>query len=402
MRKKALKTCLSMILASVLLSFFLLQTALAQGLDYSKKQPALNIPAEYEELQPALTQQGISPRSSMRILMQTSVDGQEEISGCEEIEVKITWLESMAIKEPVTITATNDARILVEHISDIVFETDGIQKEISALVLEKDNVKFMTGMAAGRSICTLTFKIQAPVAAGEFMVSAKVAAQTATNTMSNYIERAFQVTSGLTVETTAETIYGNFPFDVFGEVNYKKQEQNPDLIISLDIYHEETGEIVYELTGADYPKDNTYNIGPMVFPDSCEDGTYIVYVTLADGWDIIGSASKKITYIKSPLTVETSLETIHGTEAFDVFGLVKYKSANPNPDFVISLDVYNKETGEIVYEMTGTDYPSDHAYQIKSLVFPDYCTDGVYVVYLTLADGMDIIGSASKEVTYIK
>lgn len=402
MRKKTLKTCLSLLLSVILFSSLFFQTAFAQGRNHSKIQPEPDTSSVSTKAQAAFSRQAVSPRSSMRIQMQTSADEQEEMNGCEEIEVKIIWLEAMAIKEPVTITATNDSRILVENISDIIFETNGIQQEISDLVLKEDSISFMTGLAKSRSTCTLTFKVRAPVAAGEFILSAKIAAQTAPNTISNYVEKAFLVTSGLTVDTTYETVYGDTAFDVFGQVNYKKQELNPDLVISLDIYHEETGEIVYELTGADYPKDNSYQIGPMAFPDYCEDGAYIVYVTLADGWNIIGSASKKITYIKFPLTVDTTLDPVHKGEAFDVFGLVKYKSASPNPDLVVSLDVYSKETEEIIYEMTGVDYPLDNNYQIGSFVFPDSCADGVYVIYVTLADGMEIIGSAHKEVTYTK
>lgn len=239
------------------------------------------------------------PRASMRIEMKTSVDDKADIKGYEEIDVLIKWLESMPIEEPITITATNEAKILIEDISDVEFLTNGEQRDISDLRIEDGIVKFMTGKAESRSNCTLAFKVRAPIAAGEFNISTKVAADNAPITRSNYVERTFNVTTGLTVETTYDTIYGDTPFDVFGLVNYESLAENPDLVISLDVYNEETGEMVYELTGADYPTDNTYKIGPLAFPDYCVDGTYIVQVTLADDWDIIGSASKKITYVKS-------------------------------------------------------------------------------------------------------
>lgn len=402
MRKKALIISGTLILALAMTVIPFPQTLNAQGADANVLQ---NNTSETNDVgQPKLIPStlSISPRSAMRIEMETSVDNQAEIDGCEEIEVKVTWLESLAMQEPVQIAVSKDAQILVKDINDIVFETNGIQKDISDLTMKEGVIKFMTGKAEGRSICTLTYKVKAPLAAGEFKISTKVAAENAVNMRSNYIEKTFNVTSGLTVETTYDIICGNTSFDVFGLVNYKKQEENLDLVISLDVYNEETGEMVYEITGADYPVDNTYKMGSFVFPDDCEDGIYVVYVTLADGWDIIGSASKKITYIKYPLTVETSHDTINGNTPFDVSGLVKYKSAGENPDLVVSLDVYNKETKEMVYELTGVDFPLDNTYRIGSLVFPDYCEDGVYVVYVTLADDMNIIGSAIKEVTYIK
>lgn len=343
----------------------------------------------------------VAPRSSMRIEMQTSADGQVDLDGYEEISVKVTWLESMAMQEPVTIAATSGAGILVKDISDITFVTNGIEKSISGLIVEEAAVKFMTDTALRGSTCSLEFKVRAPIAAGEFKISTKIAADSVVSNKSNYIEKVFNVTSGLTVETTYETVYSDTIFNVFGLVNYKTQGDR-DLVISLDVYNEETGEYVYEITGADYPTDNAYNIQSLAFPDNCEDGTYIVNVTLADGWNIIGSASKKIVYIKFPLTVETSLDIINGQTPFDVFGMVKYKSGESNPDLVVSLDVYNNETKDIVYELTGVDFPYDNTYQISNLVFPDYCESDIYVMYLTIADGMRIIGSASKEVTYIK
>lgn len=343
----------------------------------------------------------VAPRSSMRIEMQTSADGQVDLDGYEEISVKVTWLESMAMQEPVTIAVTSDAGILVKDISDITFVTNGIEKSISGLIVEEAAVKFMTDTALRGSTCSLAFKVRAPIAAGEFKILTKIAAESVVSNKSNYIEKVFNVTSGLTVETTYETVYSDTIFNVFGLVNYKTQGER-DLVISLDVYNENTGEYVYEITGADYPTGNEYNIPSLAFPDNCEDGTYIVNVTLADGWNIIGSTSKKIVYIKFPLTAETSLDIINGQTPFDVFGRVKYKSGEPNPDLVVSLDVYNNETKDIVYELTGVDFPYDNTYQISNLVFPDYCESGIYVMYLTIADGMRIIGSASKEVTYIK
>lgn len=124
-------------------------------------------------------------------------------------------------------------------------------------------------------------------------------------------------------------------------------------------------------------------------------------LTIQQVMNIIGSTSKKIVYIKFPLTAETSLDIINGQTPFNVFGMVKYKSGEPNPDLVVSLDVYNNETKDIVYELTGVDFPYDNTYQISNLVFPDYCESGIYVMYLTIADGMNIIGSSSKDVTYM-
>lgn len=267
--------------------------------DPTQQQANETIPAESEEAVKQQEQAFISPRSSMRILMQTSIDGQAELEGLKEIEVTITWLESLAIKEPVKIAVTNEAMILADDISDIEFTTNGVKKDISDLVIEEGSVKFMTGTAASRSTCTLTYKVKAPVAAGDFKISTKIAAENAPNTLANYAEKIFTVTSGLTVETTYETIFGDTPFHVFGLVNYHTAQVDPDLVISLDVYNEETGEVVYELTGADYPTDNSYDIGPLAFPDSCAEGTYIVHVTLADGWNIIGTASKQISYVKS-------------------------------------------------------------------------------------------------------
>lgn len=275
MTKKSLRKCFSLILSLILTLSFLMQTIYAQDLNTSL------------------------PRASMRIEMETSVDGQADVQGFEEIDVKVTWLESMAMKEPVTIAVTSGAQILIKDTSDLEFITNGEKKDITDLKIEEGIVKFMTGITANRATSTLSFKVRTPVAAGAFKISTKIAADNAPNTPSNFIEKTLHVTSGLTVETTYETVYGDTPFNVFGLVNYRTPVQNPDLVISLDVYNEVTGEIVLELTGADYPIDNTYEIGSLAFPDYCEDGAYIVQVTLADGWDIIGSASKKITYVKS-------------------------------------------------------------------------------------------------------
>lgn len=272
----------------------------------------------------ASKQASISPRSSMRILMRTSVDGQAELEGLKEIEVTVTWLESLAMKEPVTIAVTNEAQILAESISDITFTTNGVKKDISDLVIEEGKVKFITGTAANRSTCTLTYKVKAPIAAGDFKISTKIAAENAPETLANYVEKVFTVTSGLTVETTYETIYGDTPFNVFGLVNYKTEAANPDLVISLDVYNKETGEVVYELTGADYPTDNNYEIGPVAFPESSVDGTYIVHVTLADGWDIIGTASKTITYVKSKELKITVFDIVRKVNSSDSTADLKF------------------------------------------------------------------------------
>lgn len=193
----------------------------------------------------------------MRIEMQTSADGQVDLDGYEEISAKVTWLESMAMQEPVTIAVTSGAGILVKDISDITFVTNGIEKSISGLIVEEAAVKFMTDTALRGSTCSLEFKVRAPIAAGEFKILTKIAADSVVSNKSNYIEKVFNVTSGLTVETTYETVYSDTIFNVFGLVNYKTQGER-DLVISLDVYNENTGEYVYEITGADYPTGNEY------------------------------------------------------------------------------------------------------------------------------------------------
>lgn len=290
MKGKILKKCTALVMAFMLSAGLLSQTVYAQQSQES----------------------GIMPRSSMKILMETSVDGQEDLSGMQDIDVTVTWQESMAVKEPVKIAVTEGAQILIDDVSDVVFKTAGTQKDISDLTIEDGIVKFMSGQAARGSVCTLDFKVKAPLVAGEFNISTKVAAENAPNTRSNYIEKTFNVTSGLTIETTAETVYGDIPFDVFGQVYYVSQQETPELTVTLDVYNEDTGEMVYELTGADYPTENKYTIGDLVFPDYCVDGNYVVQITLSDGWDYIGTISKTIKYVKSKDCKITVKDVIRG------------------------------------------------------------------------------------------
>jgi hypothetical protein len=237
-----------------------------------------------------------APRVAVQIAMNTDADSSDEVRTNQEITATVTWKGVRAASgEPITIQATNGAKILINNEADVLFTANGTPAPITSVVSNLDDqVTFMSGTPVTSPLDNqITFRVKAPAQATTFHFSVKIGSKTVPSDIrTNYIEKSFSAKPYLKVETSDDEIVASAPFEVFGEVAY-----DDIFMIALEVRNKETNQVVFDSFTMDILDNGNFNFGTFNFDDSHEVGTYIVEAILLDNsFTEVTSAKKEILY----------------------------------------------------------------------------------------------------------
>lgn len=259
----------------------------------------------------------IRPRQAVDIWL-TGPNGR--VCGYSEQTFTLNWFEDFMVDETVTITIPKKAAFLATLPTDIVYETNGVQKSVYDLEFsETDTEKKMTFKVEEPemgSTCSATFKLRTPLSSKQMVVEAKVGDDSVpVNEFANYTSREFAVRQGLTVETTADVILKDMKFDTFGLATIKCLPPEDHYRLSMLVYDSnDSKKLVNELSwvidserDSKFGKidDRDYRFTDLVFPEKYKDGFYTVRVSLSTEngdrrWNLIDYAEKEILFRKNP------------------------------------------------------------------------------------------------------
>ena len=350
---------------------------------------------------------GITPLVSVNIMMSTDVDLLGEIEPLDEITVTVSWTSVLVTSNPVAISVSNGAEILVNYETDVEFLAGGILGAVSDLVTGVNEVTFVSGaVASGNLANEITFRVQAPPAAGDFDLSVLIGLPTvAISPGINFVERTFDVGTGFFVETSYDTIVGDMPFDVFGETG-RTNVGGHEYIVAFTVSHiDDLSNPVIE--GAYFTAPNGSFIFEQVeFPSYALEGIYVVQAVLTDtNGSILRNADHKyIEYVRPvpTITLNVSSNPIVGSEPFELYGEIDYADV-----FMLIVEIIYTDSGVLMHTIGPEfDVVSDGNFAFPSWAFPANFPAGRYTIVVTAYSGdfanFTDIATAEIEIEHVK
>ncbi|MCL2222975.1 MAG: hypothetical protein FWB92_11725 [Oscillospiraceae bacterium] len=328
---------------------------------------------------------GAVPRVALLLEMDTSATPNSDVDVNEEIIVSVRFRSILAPNgEPVTVTVTNGAQILINDESDVLFEANGVARPIRNIIASNNSVSFTTGAPATTPLFNdLTFSIAAPSSPGDFSVSVLIGNPgTTPNVNVNFAERTFTAVSSFFVQTSHDVIIGRMPFDVFGGT-----DSGANNMVALEFRH--IGSDFKEALGnvAVTDIDGTFLFNALVFPANAPAGMYEIGVVLIDveGNEIDEALTVVEFVIPEPfITVNTTYDVVYTNAPFFIFGEFEHEDAA-----TIAMAVTNDLTGYIAFEDLIQNVQGS-TYSFGSLVFTGSHAEGLYTVFVVLLDSEGI------------
>jgi hypothetical protein len=242
------------------------------------------------------------PRVAVQIKMSSSADTQNEVTQNQVITAVVSWKNVLTTTgEPVTLTATNGAQILIQNASDVTFVGD-TSSSVSSISRNStgDLVTLTTGTPSldPTNWNSLIFDIKAPSNAGNFKLSAKVGSNsTPSNPQTNFVEHEFNMSKLLSVNTSKDTIDGIENFEVFGTIDFSALNYANAYMLAMEVRNKQSGAVAFNSTSMNIPSSGNYNMGTFAFEKTHIDGTYEIEIVLLDrNYNTLYSAKKDITH----------------------------------------------------------------------------------------------------------
>jgi len=322
---------------------------------------------------------GAVPRVALSLELNTSATPNSDVDVNQEIIVNVRFRSILAPNgEPVTVTVTNGAQILINDVSDVLFEANGVARPIRNIVADNNSVSFITGVPANTPLLNdLTFSIVAPSSAGDFSVSVLIGNPgTIPNVNVNFAERTFTAVSSIYVQTSHDVVIGNMPFNVSGGSGDGAGNWAVAAIV-----HSECGfglTIGNPLAQTDIS--GRFQFDPIVFPPNAPAGMYNVTVELVDsGWNQLGKAITSIEFIPA-LTVNTTYAVAYTNAPFYVYGNIEIDGSATVVMTITNSASYNIEFFDMIQNT------QSNTYSFGPFVFTGSHAEGLYTVNVALVD----------------
>jgi streptogramin lyase len=202
-----------------------------------------------------------------------------EMFGEKVADVEIAFSDTLIATELVTISLSNGALLRVSDATDIQYIDNNIPKPITDLDVSEDSssMTFKIGTAARFKSQKIRFQIEAPSTVDgvtDFELFAKVGTGLGSKTST------INLISGLTIEAP-DVINNVDEFMIEGNALYQGGPAPDPSVVIVEIYNKETGMLVDEIQYlATITEDGRYSAGPIMMPDTYEEGAYIISICL--------------------------------------------------------------------------------------------------------------------------
>lgn len=357
---------------------------------------------------PATAQaEGITPRSLPTAPVITF--DADEVDGGEKIGVTVTFADTMNREVPFTIELTENAELAQDiSVDDITFKTNNKIVPMSSVTLHDDfnGMDVLTGKCVKNKMSSFQFTVEAPVAATSFQVILKT--DSSNEMLKTITSEKIPILSGLTIE--APDILNDVDlFDVTGTAKYKHQSVPENTHMYLEIVNQDPEKPdFHEIQLLTKVVNDEYCFSSIKLPSDYEDGAYIIKVYLWDDehYKLIGYAEKTVQFIASEvsLTIEAP-DILNDVDEFDVTGRARCKLGALPENIHMFMEIVNQDPDKpYFFEVQLLEPIINNEYKFPSIKLPSDYEDGDYTinVYLWDDDKFELIGSAEKNVKFIK
>lgn len=228
----------------------------------------------------------------------------------ENIEITVTFMDTMNRKVPFTIELTKGAEIAANiSVEDVEFQTNNNIVSMDSVKAHEDlsGMDVVTGQCLRSRRSSFKFMVQAPVDAKDFQVILKT--DSSNNLYKTIISDNIPVISGLTLNAP-DIVNDVDPFNVSGMAKYKNQSVPENTHMFMEIVNQDPEKpYFYEVQMVEPIIKDEYKFQSIQLPSDYEDGDYTIQVYLMDNeeYKLIGYAEKDVKFIKKPDVLQVSI-----------------------------------------------------------------------------------------------
>lgn len=232
------------------------------------------------------------------------------VDGGENIDITVTFSDTMNRKVPFTIELTRGAIIAADTTTnDIEFKTNNKIVPMDSVKVNEDasGMDVVTGQCVRNRSSSFKFTVEAPIDARDFQVILKT--DSSYSAYQTVTSNKIKVISGLTIESP-DVLNDVDRFDVTGLAKYKHQSVPENTHMFMEIVHQDPEKpYFYEVQMVEPIVNDEYRFSSIKLSSEYEDGDYMIRVYL---WDdeqdkLIGYAEKDVKFIKRPDVLQVSL-----------------------------------------------------------------------------------------------
>lgn len=250
----------------------------------------------------------VSPRS-IPTIPRVTFDS-NGVDGGENIEITVTFSDTMNRKVPFTVELTRGAVIAEDTTTDdIQFKTNNKTVAMDSVVVHEDlsGMDIVTGQCQRNKTNVFKFKVEAPIDARDFQVIIKT--DSTHDAYKTVTSNKIKILSGLTIEAP-DVVNDVDRFNVTGLAKYKHESVPKDTHMFMEIVHQDSEKpYFHEVQMVEPIVNDEYKFNNIKLSSEYEDGDYMIRVYL---WDdiqdkLIGYAEKDVKFVKRPDVLQVSI-----------------------------------------------------------------------------------------------